>query len=495
MLSSQTKLRFHFLVFISLWLLLATTNTVAKPVYTPTLSAIDEQHQTVYLLESREYSFNQITFRQYRLWSKNRLNNELVLLNWLGTKVLPQAQHIVGMGWDSDKQRLVFADAHSKSIFSFDVRERRRGLISGASKKGTGPRFENLGALIVDPIAKRIIVVDHIDNAEDATQVLIQVDQDTGDRSVFYRAANKHLGPFSLALDKNTYQLFMSYGYGVASIDMYTGESYTVTDSTQHIGHGASIVRMEDIAFDYHRHQLLATEPLLKRLIGIDIATGLRSIVYEHDADTEQYSLCWPTTISIHGKDTVIADQGMRNWMHFDLDNRALEGFTKQPNHKAKTCSQVATKQYARLLTAGSDTLKATMFSIPDTGSADTSHDQNPILVFLGLLMALGTLFSYYMGALAMVIQIPFLLLLSPLLLPLVGMIYALGNKTIFNQESVRPIIAALSAVAGGLVTFVFSAAVFVATWFAPIVLIITLITFPFFTLDQIFKLPNLGYN
>lgn len=348
---NRKQLPVLFLFIIGALSLLAGHSAVASPTFKPVLSAVDSDTQDVYLLDAHETTINQIVFRKYRLWRNTYQTQQLELVSRLGTKWLPSRQNLVGMHWDSTQQRLLFADTYAKRIFSLNPANNKTTLISGA-KKGSGAALEKLGGLVLDPIENRLIVVDQASLDSATRRILTQVELATGDRSVFYSLnsdASKDHRDYFIAIDPNTYQVFLAYGPGIAAIDLYSGQSRAVSDQHQGVGQGPAIIRAEQLAFDFNRHRLIVAEPLLKRILAIDIATGERSVIVDALAKTD-HQLCWPDSLSVLADTSFIGDIGHQSWLKLDLISNQWQGFPAELAANTSSCARAINTEVKKLL-------------------------------------------------------------------------------------------------------------------------------------------------
>lgn len=330
------------------FLLIFSTNAAANPVFSPAYVAIDSDNQTLYSLEVQEITILQQTLRKYRLWKSTLHSVDRSLVSWLGTKVLPRKQKIVGMTWDSVHKRLLFVDGQAKHIFAIDAHSYRRSLVSG-TKKGDGEPFQALGSVVIDQLNNRLIVIDKAEIDKQNQRVLTQVDLATGDRAVYYAAANDDLSaPHSIAFDPYSLQLFLSYGRGILVFNMHADDPRVISDAQLGQGGGPGIVRGEQIAFDFNRYQLLITEPLFKRVMAVDVATGQRSIVVAANADAGP-SLCWPGAVAIEDDFAIIADAGHQAWLQLNLANNLVHRSFQTAKFNNSACTEQTVTEVKQL--------------------------------------------------------------------------------------------------------------------------------------------------
>lgn len=435
------KLTIHLNMLVGIMLLFAATSAIAKPAFSPLLSATDPDQQHIYLLDVQEISFNKVVLRKYRLWQNNTQTQELKIISWLGTRWLPSRLNIVGMSWDSTYQRLLFADAHARNLFSMHPGASKRTLLSGA-QRGAGPAFANLGELIVDPVQQRIILLDMRSLDETSSSVLTQVALDSGDRRPLLTSATDLLDTgtdtdYSLAFDANTYQLFLSYGPGVLALDLHSAESRRISDSRLGIGVGPTMIRGTQLAFDFNRHRLLISEPLMKRVMSVDIATGERLVLETQNALDEQ-NMCWPQAITILQDTTLIADTGHQTWLRLDLGTNQWQSLTPAANSSGASCAQktqaALTKLVAKHVTHALQETRQQVSTTPVTANMETPDVLVQLQDFLGKFL---TNLGLTLAITSTLISIPMLMVIFyPLFASYIISISVVGTESSFLSRA-----------------------------------------------------------
>ena len=324
--------------------LFANIATANKLPFLPDLIAVNTQDEEIYFLDTQTLQLPKQALRKYRLWRTTPATPQGEMVSWLGTKFLPLPQHIVGMVWDPTYQRLLLVDDKSKRITALDPQTKRRSWFSGG-RIGQGPTFGALGEVIIDTLGQRLIVVDQARHKTTNQRLLSQVDLANGNRSLYLGDAIEIPAGVNLAItiDPHSYQLFLAYGHGLAGIDLFTHQLRIITDSTSEIGYGATLLRAAAISYDAYQHRLVVSEPLLKRILGVDINSGERYVLDAFDPD-RQANLCWPNAVAIHGEIRYIADRGHHSWLRHSGAEQPWAGFPTPLQLQHSDC-QGATQQ------------------------------------------------------------------------------------------------------------------------------------------------------
>ena len=256
------------------------------------------------------------------------------------------------MAWDPIGRQLVFADLQHKEIFTFDPETGRRAIISNRNI-GNGIEFGELGGFVVDSVEHRIIMLDKGANQDGTKRWLTQVSFDTGNRRALYSRATdaiQEISEYSLALDPYTHQLFVSHQGQIIALALASGNVSILTDSQQEASNVDRINGSAAIAFDFNRHQLIVSDPLLKNLTSVNVATGQRTRLLPETND-ETPSLCWPQALLVVGDKVWIGDQGHADWVSLDLNSGTLGSLLPNANRPHSRCKSTAPVGNTRLET------------------------------------------------------------------------------------------------------------------------------------------------
>lgn len=166
-------------------------------------------------------------------------------------------------------------------LLSVDPSNGRRtvlsGVDSGGGNHGSGPNFEFIEAITIDPVNNRVVVLDS------GLPALIAVDLATGNRGALFLddpdtggPALQH--PVGLAMPSPDVAFVADLELGlIVRVDLDTGTRTVVTGGQ--VGSGVSIFDMSDMAVrtDGERLLLLDFDHLLP--IVVDVASGTRSLI------------------------------------------------------------------------------------------------------------------------------------------------------------------------------------------------------------------------
>lgn len=328
-------------------LLLQTSGALAAPTYLPKLIAFDIDQEHIYLLDESTTEQQNNTRYEYLLWRIHEPTQQRTLISDLRStqEDAEQRQKITGMAWDPLHKQLIFAEQSSKRLFAIDPISRQRSVIS-SSNKGNGVAFGRIGAMVIDGVARRVILVDSAVNADESLRLLTQISLDTGDREALYSTREEILdaeGDYSLAFDPFTYQVFVSSRQQVIALQLASNEVMQISASES----GASsdvLVQGADIAFDFKRHQLFVSDPLVKNLVAINAGTGERKRL-PLGGSSNNNGLCWPEALMVIDDSIWIGDTGHAAWMRLGIETGELSRISPHITQRNSRCKAVVAEQ------------------------------------------------------------------------------------------------------------------------------------------------------
>lgn len=208
--------------------------------------------------------------------------------------VVENFQQARGIEFDADNNRALVVDQTAKLLVSVDLDTRGRIILSG-NTTGDGPVFSKPTSVALDRTHNRALVTD-IGRKE-----IIAVDLATGNRSTFSTSPGclfsnvKDKIPLAVAIDAaNNRALAIdcsSSGWGVAAIDLTTGERSRLDTG------GKRIDNLTSITVDSQNNRALlgdfgqvvivgGVEQNFPRIIAVDLATGQRTVLSGKDGST-----------------------------------------------------------------------------------------------------------------------------------------------------------------------------------------------------------------
>lgn len=328
------------------------SNAFANNPYLPNLALVDSDRQQLFLLERQTIQTQATRLFRYRLLRKDIHTDNFRVIDQLGTQHQALPLHISGMAWDPLHQRIIFADAHARSIFALQPStQQREEIINHATTSDY--QFGDLGGLAVDSSTRRILLIDKKAIDVDTQRILTQIELDTGIRSSLFTtntATAKKMGALAITFDPVKNLVYLAYNTGIMAIDPNTQQYDVLTDHGLGIGQGPSISRSAALAFDTGNHRLIVADPLVKQLMGVDPTTGTRQVIAAA-MPTKQNELCWPAALAITDDSVIIADEGHGNWLQLNATTQALAPIAANSTSLDSKCINTAAKPKPNIFT------------------------------------------------------------------------------------------------------------------------------------------------
>ena len=285
------------------------------------LMVSDPEHRELYIL-SKTIDANEDavtpTYR-YTIYIKRPEQQQLrSIWQWSGADE-SKLRELVGMVWDKQHQRLVLADKARQEIFSIDSQS-HQSLILSNQQRGAGPAFLQLGRMALDTNTQQLLVVDQAENSTNVNRLITAVDLVTGDRTNLTRAADSYdrIGSIiDISFDALYNRAYITDGRDVWALDRYTGQQFILASYNTNFDGEPLLLATSNIAIAPNSTNLLVVDPLIRRILSVDTATGIAKVLTGKQAG-EGPGLCPTQALLATEENTLAIDSAASRLLKID---------------------------------------------------------------------------------------------------------------------------------------------------------------------------------